>query len=557
MLLAGALIQQGLKLTIPITIGRIIDTLATNNPAIIEGAAAQLTTFLAMAFASVFIVNLFSRHLMIRMVHRVRGGLICDAFDHLLTLPVGFHETRNTGNKTKIIQNGSEKTVALAQSWAERGIPFILYYALSTSILLSIWWPAGLVIGIGVPLAVTVSVIFYQRGKALREERHNCYEASESLLVESIQHIATVQSFRVEKSHSKQIRDIWETVYRTGFKEMRSADYGYIARNGVITLSIVAVMYLGLHKVAQGSLTPGMFILVLSIVIKTLEELWPLGQIIDDTIHNAPSLHRLREIFAIESDVREKPAALSLQECEGSLVFNNVTFRYPGKTENALEDFSLSIKPGSTVALVGPSGAGKSTVFKLARRFADPQKGTIVLDGHNLRDLSLGFRQHIAIVSQEIDIFSGTIAENIAFGRKDISQEEIERIARIAHVDEFVQKLPEKYNTPVGERGLKLSGGQRQRLAIARALAADCPIIFFDEATSHLDPESEALIQQALKNLIGCRTILIIAHRLSTIRNADSIVVMDGGRVVQQGTHDSLKCEDKGLYQKHLGIQSN
>src|SRR3989344_3822179 len=554
LLLLGALVEQVLRLAIPVTLGRIIDVLTMNDVELLRSHGGRLTMLFALASTLVFAIHFFSRHGIVHLVHRVKGNLICDAFDHVLSLPVGFHEMRNTGSKTKAIHNGAEKTIALAQSWTIQGLSIVFHYVLSAAVLFFVWWPASLILGIGVPLVVGLSVLFYPLGKQYREERHQCYEASESLLVESIQSIATIQSFRVEESHSQQVRSIWSRVYQTGFKEMQFADLGYIIRNTANVASIAAIMYLGFNDVAQGSMTGGTFILVLFIAMRMTDGLWPLGQIIDETIHNAPSLRRLRELFAIESEVRESSVALSLQECTGSLVFERVKFRYPGKQENALDDFSLSVQPHNTVALLGPSGAGKTTAFRMLRRFSDPDSGRILLDGHDLRDLKLSFRKHIAVVSQEIDIFSGTIAENIAFGRTDLSRAEIERIARIAHVDEFVQPLPDKYETLVGERGLRLSGGQRQRLAIARALAADCPIILFDEATSHLDPESEALIQKAMSALLGSRTIIIIAHRLSTIRHADEIVVMERGRVVERGTHEILRAIEDGVYRRYLQV---
>ncbi len=557
LLLIGSVLEQVLRLTVPLVLGRMIDVLSMDDTKAIYNQAGWLTTLFVAASSLAFAVQFFLRHGIVHLIHRVKGNLICDAFDHLLSLPVGFHEMKNTGSKTKIIQNGTEKTVALAQAWAVQGLPVIIHYALAAAVLLFIWRPAGLIVGIVVPLVVGLSVLFYRLGTQHREERHECYEASESLLVESIQSIATIQSFRVEESHSHRVRSIWSRVYQTGFKEMRFADFGYVIRNTAIVCSLATVMYFGFNAVAQGLMTAGTFILVLVISMRMMDALWPLGQIIDETMHNAPSLRRLRELFAITSDVQEAPVALALQQCTGSLVFEGVKFRYPGKTENALDEFSLSVKPNSTVALVGPSGAGKSTVFKLARRFSDPDSGKILLDGYDLRELKLSFRQHIAVVSQEIDVFSGTIAQNIAFGRTDLSQEDIERFARIAHVDEFVQTFPNGYGTLVGERGLRLSGGQRQRLAIARALAADCPIILFDEATSHLDPESEALIQKAMSDLLGSRTIIIIAHRLSTIRHADVIVVMERGRVVEQGTHEILRSVDDGVYRRYLQVHAS
>ncbi|MEK7498988.1 MAG: ABC transporter ATP-binding protein [Patescibacteria group bacterium] len=551
-LLAAALFDQILKLAMPLLLGGMIDILSLNDTAAIRRESGNLTLLFALATSTMFGINFFARRGIVRLVHVTKGNLICSAFEHLLRLPVGFHETNNTGSKSKTIQNGAEKTLALAESWTRQGLPNIISYILSATVLLIVWWPAGIIIGIGVPLIILLSVLFYRLGRHYREERHECYNASENILLESMQHVATVQSFRVEESLSQKLRNIWKRVFEIGFAEQRTADYGYLIRNAAIVFSIAAMMYFGFNAVAEGVLTGGMFILVLIIATRMTENLWPIGQIIDETMYNAPSLRRLRELFAIESDVQEKENALSMKECTGSIVFDGVTFKYPGKEADALNNFSLDIKPNKTVALIGPSGAGKSTILRLAGRVADPSSGRILLDGVDLREYSFDFRKHIAIVSQKIDIFSGTVAENIAFGNKNLSRADIERYAAMAHVDEFVQKLPKKYDTVVGERGVLLSGGQCQRLAIARALAANCRIILFDEATSHLDRESEVLIQQALRAMEGSHTIVIIAHRLATIRHADEIVVIENGRVVERGNHEILEKVENGVYRRYL-----
>jgi len=233
-----------------------------------------------------------------------------------------------------------------------------------------------------------------------------------------------------------------------------------------------------------------------------------------------------------------------------------VTFHYPTRPDAAaLLDFTLDIQPGETVALVGPSGAGKSTVFALLLRFYDPQSGRINIDGIDLRDVTLAnLRGAIALVPQETIIFAGTAADNIRFGRQDASDEEVRQAARAAEANDFISALGDGYNAELGERGVRLSGGQRQRIAIARAILRDAPLLLLDEATSSLDAQSEAAIQQALERLEKGRTTLVIAHRLATVQRADRIVVMDGGRIVAQGTHESLLAEG-GLYAELARLQ--
>ncbi|HLD26276.1 MAG TPA: ABC transporter ATP-binding protein [Candidatus Andersenbacteria bacterium] len=555
-LLVAALVQQALQLVLPVAVGLIVDITATNNAALIRRQTWRLVGFLVGGMAAEFLLHFFVRHAMVRLIHRARGSITAEAFDHLLRLPVSFHENRDTGSKTKTIQNGADKVINLTEDWALMGMPVVFSYLLSTSLLHYYWWPAGIILGLGMPSIVAVSVLFYRLGKRAREERHDCYDEVESLLIEGIQNVATVQSYRMEESHSRRMRHIWQRVYRLGHQEMVFADIGFALRNIGILTSIGTVLWLGLFAVAEGYLSGGTLIVVIFLMLKMMHALWSLGQIIDQSIHNAPALRRLCELFSIQPEIQEQPEALRLAECRGELVFEAVSFRYPGTETNAVQDFSLVVHPGSTVALVGPSGAGKSTVFKLARRFIDPTGGTVNLDGQDLRNLALDFRQYLAVVSQEIEIFSDTIANNIAAGRTDLSRSDIEHIAEMACIDDFVRDLPNGYDTKVGERGIKLSGGQRQRLAIARALAVDCPIILFDEATSHLDAASEVRIQEAMQNLMGNRTMLIIAHRLSTVRHADRIIVMERGRIAEEGTHESLRRLEDGLYRKHLRIQS-
>jgi subfamily B ATP-binding cassette protein MsbA len=254
----------------------------------------------------------------------------------------------------------------------------------------------------------------------------------------------------------------------------------------------------------------------------------------------ATALERVFQTLDTEPEVKEKPNALSLPPIQGNINWENVGFAYTS-SQPVISNFSLDIKPGMTVALVGSSGAGKSTLANLAARFYDPQEGRILIDGYDLRDVSLqSLRSQMGIVSQETLLLHGTVKENIAYGKPGVSNAEVETAAKIAHAHEFIINLPQQYDTLIGEKGVKLSGGQRQRLAIARALIKNPQFLILDEATSALDTESEYLIQQGLQVLLKNRTCLVIAHRLSTIQNADLIVVLEKGKVIEKGNHEEL-----------------
>jgi ATP-binding cassette, subfamily B, bacterial len=282
-----------------------------------------------------------------------------------------------------------------------------------------------------------------------------------------------------------------------------------------------------------------------------------LSEVWGDVLRAAGAMERISELFGEQATITDPPHPQSLPTpVRGALRFEGVEFHYPSRPDApALHDFNLDIRPGETVALVGPSGAGKSTVFALLLRFYDPQRGRITFDGVDLRAMTLPeLRGAIALVPQETVLFSGTAADNIRFGRQNATDDEVHDAARAAEAHDFIQLLQDGYNAELGERGVRLSGGQRQRVAIARAILRDAPLLLLDEATSSLDAQSEAAIQQALERLEKGRTTLVIAHRLATVQRADRIVVMDGGRIIAQGTHASLLAEG-GLYAELARLQ--
>jgi ATP-binding cassette subfamily B protein len=320
---------------------------------------------------------------------------------------------------------------------------------------------------------------------------------------------------------------------------------------------VVGVLWVGARDVIAHTMTAGELMQFILYAVLVASGFGALSETWGDLQRAAGATERLMELLHVEPDVKAPATPFSLPEpSRGAVAFENVTFRYPSRPDYAaLDGFSLRIEPGEAIALVGPSGAGKSTVFQLLLRYFAAQDGRILFDGVDVADLDpTDLRKHIALVAQDPAIFSGTIADNIRYGRLDATDDEVRAAAEAAAASEFIVALPQGYETLVGERGVTLSGGQRQRLAIARAILRNAPLLLLDEATSALDSENERLVQQGLANLMAGRTTIVIAHRLATIQKLKRIVVMDKGRIVGEGSHAELVARG-GLYARLADLQ--
>lgn len=378
-------------------------------------------------------------------------------------------------------------------------------------------------------------------------------------LADTITNIQAVKSFASEAGETELMQSRVDEVHNRSIDTMRIAMRQELV-TGFVQRSInVSVIVISILLAVSGRVDVGVIYLSLNFTMGLMRRLWDLNNTFRQFTRVFGDAHDMAEILQIEPEVADPANAKPFSAKKGVVDFDNVTFWYPEQTikESLFANFSLHIKNGEKIGLVGPSGGGKTSITKLLLRFMDIQKGSITIDGHKVSDMTQDdLRRSITYVPQEPLLFHRTIRENIAYGHSRTSDAEIVEAARKAHAHEFITGLPDGYETLVGERGVKLSGGQKQRIAVARAMLKEAPIVVLDEATSALDSESEAAIQAAFKELLKHKTAVVIAHRLSTIQNMDRIVVLDKGKVVEEGSHDQLKNKKGGLYARLWNHQS-
>ncbi|MBI2173640.1 MAG: ABC transporter ATP-binding protein [Candidatus Omnitrophica bacterium] len=400
--------------------------------------------------------------------------------------------------------------------------------------------------------------VSYQLQKRIREKsraiHHQLQEISGDLH-EQFAGISTIQAFTQEASEAREFRAQSEEYFNTVMGNVKLQSIALGSTGFLTALGPILVLWIGAAEVWSGKLTMGTWMAFygyLGLLYQPIQRLTELNLILANSL---AAMDRIFEVFDTYPEVREHPTAKDLIVKHGSIHFENVCFQYNGG-EAILSDLNLRIAAGTTLALVGPSGAGKSTLIKLLLRHYEVSSGRVTIEGVNIRDVTLqSLRMQLALVSQEPILFSGTVAENLRYGKPDATDSQLRQAACLAFAETFIDQLERGFETPIGERGVRLSGGQRQRLAIARAFLKDAPIVLLDEPTSALDAESEELIKQALQRLLEKRTALIIAHRLSTIEHADLVVVLDQGQIIEQGRHEELLQKSGGLYRRYAERQ--
>ncbi|WP_374575816.1 ABC transporter transmembrane domain-containing protein [Phenylobacterium sp.] len=492
-----------------------------------------------------------------KLGERVVADLRKAVYAHILTLDPAFFLTVRTGEVLSRLTTDIQIVESLMSTSISVALRNLLM--LIGALIMLVWVSphlTGLVLLI-FPVVLAPLFLFGRRVRKLTASTQDQFAAAVGHAGETLDALETVQAFGRERAAAEVFGGAVETAFATSLRRMTARAAMTAAVIGLVFGGIVAIFWLGVHAGLRGSLSWGALFQFAFLAVMAAGSVGALGETWGDVQKAAGAMERISSLLDAKPSIAApaQPKALP-QPARGSISFADVTFAYPARPDlPALNGFSLSVSPGERVALVGPSGAGKSTVFRLLLRFFDPQAGAVLVDGVDLREADPAeVRARMALVAQDAPLFSGSAVDNIRFGRADADLEAVRAAARAAQAEGFVEALPQGFDTPVGERARSLSGGQRQRLAIARALVRQAPILLLDEATSALDAENEQLVQRALDEAMSGRTTLVIAHRLATVLKADRIVVMDQGRVVEQGAHAQLVAKN-GLYARLAALQ--
>ena len=479
--------------------------------------------------------------------HALRA-IALNTFHHLHRLSMRFHLERQTGGLSRSIERGTKGIDFLLRFMLFNVLPTLLEIALVCGILLyhyNVWFAA--ITFFSVAGYITFTLLFTEWRIKYRREMNRSESEANTKAIDSLLNFETVKYFGNEKHEEARFDRSLAEYQRAAVKSQVTLSYLNIGQGVVIASGLIGVMLLAAFGVRDGSMTIGDFVLVNTFLIQLYLPLGFLGFVYREIKQSLVDMEAMFKLLSEDKEVEDKPDAVVLKASQGEIIFDHVSFSYEPERQ-ILKDVSFTVLPGRTVAIVGPSGAGKSTISRLLFRFYDVVDGAILIDGQDLRNVTQNScRVAIGIVPQDTVLFNDTIGYNIRYGRPDATDEDIVEAARLAHIHEFVSALPLGYDTIVGERGLKLSGGEKQRVAIARTILKRPSILLFDEATSALDSHTEKEIQASIREVSADRTTLIIAHRLSTIVDADEILVLDHGRIVERGSHTALLDRD-GLY---------
>ncbi|MGA0714567.1 MAG: ABC transporter transmembrane domain-containing protein [Gemmobacter sp.] len=545
-------LTAGVSLVLPIAVRRVVDGFG-------EGAALLDSYFAAaLGIAALLAVGTGLRFwLVTRLGERVVADIRRALFDRILGLSPAFYERMMTGEVLSRLTTDTTLVLAVIATSVSVALRNILILAGGLVLLAFSSAKLTALVLLVVPGVIVPIVVLGRRLRALSRQTQDWIAASSGNAAEALGAVQTVQAFTHEGASRAEFARITEASFDAARRRIATRAAMTVIVIFLVFAGIVGVMWVGARDVRAGVMTPGELVQFVIYAIMVAAAVGALSEVWGELQRAAGATERLVELLGATDTVRDPAHPVALpRPVRGAIAFEGVRFAYPTRPGVAvLSDVGLHIRPGETVALVGPSGAGKTTVLQLILRFYDPEGGRITLDGIDLRDMARAdFRAAMALVPQDPVIFSTSARENIRFGRPDATDAEVEAAARAAAAHDFIARLPEGYGTVLGERGMLLSGGQRQRIAIARAILRDAPVLLLDEATSALDAESERAVQAAVERLSEGRTTIVVAHRLATVKRADRIVVFDRGRIVAQGSHESLVAEG-GLYARLARLQ--
>jgi len=527
----------------PVLFGRIVDALTGSKATTTATAWSDLGALVAawVAFGLFTIVCGVTVALYAdRLAHRRRQAVLTDFFDHVLQLPLSFHSTAHSGRVMKVMLAGTD---ALWAMWLDffrdsfaAGVSLLVLLPLS----LYLNWPLGLLLmAVCVVFALLTSLVI-SKTEILQRTVEQHYSDLAERASDTLGNVALVQGFARVEAEVSGLRDVADKLLAAQIPVLSWWAVVAVLTRASTTLTMLAILLAGVYLHLDGRASVGDIVIFMGFAGSLIGQLEKFVRFINRVFMDAPRLKEFFTVLDTESVVRDRPDAIDPGRVRGLVEFKDVTFSYDGKRP-AVVDMTFTALPGETIALVGGTGAGKSTALALLHRAFDPQSGMLQVDGMNVRDIGLAaLRRNIGVVFQEALLLNRSIADNLRVGKPDATLPEMRAAAERAQALDFIERAPQAFETPVGERGRALSGGERQRLSIARALLKDPPILILDEATSALDAATEAKVQAALDEVMKNRTTFVIAHRLSTVRNATRILVFENGRIVEAGTFDEL-----------------
>jgi len=519
------------------------------------GAWKMISILLVVFTFAKGIAEYLSTYLMARIGQSAVLKLRQDLYTHLLAQSATFFERHRTNYLvSRLVSSAAAIETAVTNTFRDMlRESFTLIFFLGASFYYS--WRLSL---LSLVIAPVIAFLTAKFGRALRNLARESFEGSKELTdtaQEALANQGIVKAYRAEKRESDRFTTVAKRIVRANLRSASIAGASPPTIEMIGILFVVLLLFFGQREIIDGRMNTAQFVTFLFFLFRSYDPMRKLSRLQNSMEQALAAARHVWEVMDEHAAIHEKPGAGELQALKKEIELRNVSFGYGNETRSVLREVSLKVSAGTLVALVGESGGGKSTLTKLLPRFHDPSSGAVLWDDMDIRDVAISsLRKQIALVTQETVLFNDTVRHNIAYGKPEASEREIEEAALIAFAHDFIRELPNGYDTIVGERGIFLSGGQRQRLAIARAILVNAPVLILDEATSALDAESERLVQSAISNLVRNRTTIVIAHRLSTVRRANLIVVMEAGRIIETGTHAELLARG-GQYKKLYELQ--